>query len=327
MISNDPCAGDACIGRGQSVQNNRPSRNGTTGGDRLASTGGGPPLPGQRRQHGTQLTGQAASGNGATRGRNTSTGGGSSRGAARRRNGASSNRGRGNDTGSNRARQSQSRAGTFRANGGVTRSARNRLKKFARGKKKLQQSLIPTTEQLLAATDKECRQQTVRGDRAGIDAHAAEIYHAGQDEAQIVQEILSQWKQGGHGYVPEVKEDDVVRLTNENVNNLGLYAKGNWKVKKLGNLNNKYQADGTLMQELGTNWSMVPDNLQPDTLFGGAKRSKIVVAHNVHERFSRCQQGGTAVVAFSRLAGFVQDSGRDKSGLGRYSWVKVGTEM
>ena len=53
--------------------------------------------------------------------------------------------------------------------------------------------------------------------------------------------------------MPEVKEDDTLRLTNENVNNLSLFAKDNWKVKKMGKLNNKYQSDETLLQEVGVN--------------------------------------------------------------------------
>ena len=73
----------------------------------------------------------------------------------------------------------------------MTRSARDRLKKFAKGQRKFKASLKPTTEQLLAATERECRQQSNQSGKPEIDACAAEIYHAGQDEERIVQEILS----------------------------------------------------------------------------------------------------------------------------------------
>ena len=36
------------------------------------------------------------------------------------------------------------------------------------------------------------------------------------------------------------------------------------------------------------------------------------------------QPGGTAIMAFGRLAGLVIDTGKDPTGLGRYCWIEIG---
>jgi len=38
------------------------------------------------------------------------------------------------------------------------------------------------------------------------------------DEERIMQDILTQWSNGCHGYIPDIKPADIVCLTMENVN-------------------------------------------------------------------------------------------------------------
>ena len=47
--------------------------------------------------------------------------------------------------------------------------------------------------------------------------------------------------------------------------------------------------------------------------------SKCRTSHNVHERFGRCQQGGTSIAATEAVGSFVTDSGADTEGLGCWS--------
>jgi hypothetical protein len=49
-----------------------------------------------------------------------------------------------------------------------------------------------------------------------------------------------------------------------------------------------------------------------------------VVGFNKHENFHRSQYGGTSIATFDRLLQFVQGSGTDPHGLGRWSWIQVG---
>ena len=51
--------------------------------------------------------------------------------------------------------------------------------------------------------------------------------------------------------------------------------------------------------------------------------SKCRTSHNVHERFGRCQQGGTFIAATEAAGSFVTASGADTEGLGRWSWMKL----
>jgi hypothetical protein len=40
---------------------------------------------------------------------------------------------------------------------------------------------------------------------------------------EMVQELIKEWQKGAHGYIPELKEADVVWLGCENVNSLSLF--------------------------------------------------------------------------------------------------------
>ncbi len=55
----------------------------------------------------------------------------------------------------------------------------------------------------------------------------------------MVQELLKQLRKGGHGFVPDKKGDDIIRLGCENVNSLSLFHPTKSKLKKLLNLHNK----------------------------------------------------------------------------------------
>jgi hypothetical protein len=132
----------------------------------------------------------------------------------------------------------------------------------------------------------------------------------------MVQELLEHLRKGGHGFVPDEKGDDIIRLGCENVNSLSLFHPTKSKLKKLLNLHNKYQTDGACILEHGTNFRMAPNGYCPNDLFSAFWGSRVAAVHNIHKQHSRYQQGGTLTAAFTCLAGFVTSTGVDHTSLG-----------
>ncbi len=132
-----------------------------------------------------------------------------------------------------------------------------------------------------------------------LQAKAETIYLACTKEEKIVKGILDQWGKGAHGFVPMVKEDDIIQLGCENVNSLSMYNQKKTKMRRTINLHKKYQTDAACILEHRTNFSMLPEGKCAGNLFDGMTGSWVSAAHNINEFISRCQQGGTLVAAFS----------------------------
>ena len=71
-------------------------------------------------------------------------------------------------------------------------------------------------------------------------AAAEMIYEAWTKEEAMVQDLLEQWRKGRHGYVLDIKGDNIVRLGCENANSLNLFDPRSTRLKKLLSLHNKY---------------------------------------------------------------------------------------
>ncbi len=154
---------------------------------------------------------------------------------------------------------------------------------------------------------------------------AVEICATRTKEEEMIQELLQGWQKGAHGYIPEVKEDDVIQLGCENVNSLSIFHPTKSKIRKLPNLHQRYQTDGACIVEHGINFKIAATGTHPEDLFLGVCSSRVSVGHNVHEMHNRYQQGGTMMVAFSWLASYIISTGVDQTGLGQWSWIQVGT--
>ena len=57
----------------------------------------------------------------------------------------------------------------------------------------------------------------------GFRESAERVHALRTTEEEMVQDLILQWQKGAHGYIPETKEDDILRLGCENVNSLSLY--------------------------------------------------------------------------------------------------------
>jgi hypothetical protein len=74
-----------------------------------------------------------------------------------------------------------------------------------------QAELIPTEAQIRAATIQEVRtflSTTTEGE--GFHATAEEVYAMRTKKEEMVWELLKDWQKGAHGYIPEVKKDNVI---------------------------------------------------------------------------------------------------------------------
>jgi hypothetical protein len=70
---------------------------------------------------------------------------------------------------------------------------------------------------------------------------------------------------------------------------------------------------------------MATDRYRPEDMFESFHRTRVVAAHSTHEQHGRYQQGGTLTATFTHLASFVISTEVDHTGLGRWSWIQVGT--
>ena len=100
----------------------------------------------------------------------------------------------------------------------------------------------------------------------------------------MVRELLEHWRKGGHGYVPDIKSDNIVRLGCKNANSLSLYDPRSTKHRKLLSLHNKYQTDGACIVEQGTIFLMAPVGQRPEDIFAAFQGSRVSAAHNIHEQ-------------------------------------------
>jgi exonuclease III len=85
------------------------------------------------------------------------------------------------------------------------------------------------------------------------------------------------------------------------------------------------------MQEVGCNWSHIPRSTafqQPLNDTFGPHNARSSFRHNVHNVHNvtgtRLQWGGTGIMTKGKLKHYVMGSGGDKTGLGRWTWARIG---
>jgi hypothetical protein len=114
-----------------------------------------------------------------------------------------------------------------------------------------------------------------------------------------VWELLNGWQKGAHGYIPEVKDNNVIRLGCENVNSLSICPPLKSKMRKLTHLHQRHQTDGACIVEHSINFKMAATGTCPEDLFPGMYNIRVSAGHNIHKLHNRYQQGKTMMVAFS----------------------------
>lgn len=144
------------------------------------------------------------------------------------------------------------------------------------------------------------------------------------EEQLAVNDLLRSTREGGSGHVPDKKPPHVVRLYSENTNSLSLYDEArSWKSRRIRDTTKRMQVDGIFLQETGVDFRQVPEESNFEAILD-ASDCRVTSANNITEESSRYQHGGVAAVSLPRLASFIIGQGKDPTGLGRWSWFRVG---
>jgi hypothetical protein len=192
--------------------------------------------------------------------------------------------------------------------------ARRDLAPYTQGATVCLADLIPTEAQIRVAKRMDARAlMSTTAEVEQFCAMAVEIYATRTREEDMVQELLKDWQKRAHGYIPEVEEDNVIKMGCENVNCLSLFHPTKSKIHKLTNLHQRYQTDGACIVEHDINFKMAAIGTRPEDLFLGVCSSRVSVGHNIHESHNRYQQGVIMTVAFSRLVSYVLSTGVDQT--------------
>jgi hypothetical protein len=131
-----------------------------------------------------------------------------------------------------------------------------------------------------------------------------------------------------HGVLPGRKEEGIIRLMYENANGFSNRMGGNKKLGKAKDLIDKLEADVVLYNKHRQNLMHADNRNGWNQLFrGGEADVRSVVAHNIHEgrNVGRTQEGGTGILMFGQLTEHLDmpNSGKDESGLGRWSMMVI----
>jgi hypothetical protein len=148
------------------------------------------------------------------------------------------------------------RAGQYQNKTTPSMLVRRNLASNIHGASLCRAELIPTEAQIWAATIQDTRtllSTAAKGE--GLRA-TAEVYATKTKEEEMVQELLNGWQKGAHGYIPEVKEDNIIQLGCENINSLSIFHPTKSKMRKLTNLHQRHQMDGACIVEHGINFKM-----------------------------------------------------------------------
>ena len=134
-----------------------------------------------------------------------------------------------------------------------------------------------------------------------------------------------------HGDALVGKADHVIRFYFENVDGFR-FSSHNDKYKKhkinnkqrfLNHLFSRLEVDIFGGVEIRQQHDMIPLTQKISRQFDLRDGSKVQTSHNVHERFSAHQQGGTCIIANELVSSYVTEQGADPEGLGRWSWIKL----
>lgn len=201
---------------------------------------------------------------------------------------------------------------------------KRKLRAFLSGSKKAMKKYTPTDDDIAAALHKTATNpdsllytslqpsRLLSGNSQAMNTEQREMRH-----------LLELLNEGGLGYMPAKKTDGWIRIMFENWNSLGVFTH-RWKVDRLNHLIRQLQVDVIAGCESQCDWSFVDRPNQFLDIIAPGSGSKGIAAHNTTERLCREQMGGTAIAALGRLCDIVDDVGTDKTGLARWSWIKLG---
>ena len=117
------------------------------------------------------------------------------------------------------------------------------------------------------------------------------------------------------------KRENTVRMYFENLNSICSHKKGVDKGKYFSTLLDKLEIDCFGAVETNLQWKMM--RTSPRKVLDLSHDTKTTYACNDNEQTIKKQQGGTCVTIMERYGQYVENTGKDGTGLGRWSWMKI----
>ena len=165
---------------------------------------------------------------------------------------------------------------------------------------------------------------------ANVDVSQLQINRGAEVEQREMNSLLELLSHGGAGFMSERKRPGWIRLMFENFNSIGVGTQ-DWKIDRLNALIESLEVDVLLGCETNIDWRMLGDFQQLLDLLKPCTAKRGVASHNTTgDMLQQAQRGGTVVTTFGRLCDVVSTTsgcGRDPTGLGRYSWIKLGNDL
>jgi hypothetical protein len=128
------------------------------------------------------------------------------------------------------------------------------------------------------------------------------------------------------GIAPNSKQDGIFRILCKNANGFNNRISGNQKIAKALDIKEDLDIDCLLYCKHCLNLQHKENVNDFKLMFQREIACTAVAAHNVHEwqQAGRVQQGGTGAICFGEATRFIRKVGKDKEGLGRWSWILFG---
>jgi len=119
------------------------------------------------------------------------------------------------------------------------------------------------------------------------------------------------------------KERDVIRIWYTNPCGIGINHASSKSHGSLQFLKSKSKADLIGLAETNVNWNKLNNSSSFYSRIKSMWREfRTVTSHNITEKMGRCQRGGTCMFAVNQISHRMTSSGKDKRGLGRWTWME-----
>ncbi len=129
-----------------------------------------------------------------------------------------------------------------------------------------------------------------------------------------------------HGIAPNSKQDGILRVLCKNANGFNNRISGSQKIAKALDIKEDLGIDCLLYCEHCLNLRHKENVNNFNQMFQQEIACTAITAHKVHEwqQAGRVQEGRTGAICFGDTTGYIRKVGKDKEGLGRWSWILFG---
>jgi len=151
-----------------------------------------------------------------------------------------------------------------------------------------------------------------------------EAYYNKENEERDGREKNEEPQDQQYGASHKQKQDDSIRVWFTNPCGIGIDPKSLKSHGSFRFVKSKSKADIIGLAETNVNWSLLKNSC---SLYSRVKENwrnfRTVTSHNVTEQMGKCQRGGTCMYVVGQTAYRVHSTGKDRRGLGRWSWIQV----